>query len=141
MNERMITVYGSASCGKTLYLKKKAEYLRKQGKKVLVIGKAEDGDARMSKYQCNVNNFSIEKDERFFAYINIVGAKRIVKLLNKQEEKIKELETRNERQYNRLKEITDLMTERDWESLEKMIKDWEQAEEQLKREWRNYENI
>lgn len=46
----------------------------------------------MSKYQCNVNNFSIEKDEKFFAYINVVDANRIVKLLNEQDERIQELE-------------------------------------------------
>lgn len=38
MTEKMIMVNGSATCGKTLYLKKKAEYLRKQGKKVFVVG-------------------------------------------------------------------------------------------------------
>lgn len=113
----------------------------------------------MSKYQCNVNKYCIEKDERFFAYINIVDANRIVKLLNEQEEtierlktireeqietilkqkeKIKELETRNQRQYGRLKEITDLMQNRDWKALEQIVEDWEQAEDQLKREWGTY---
>lgn len=95
----------------------------------------------MSKYQCNVNNFSIEKDEQFFAYINITGANRIVKLLNGQEEQIQSLKERNQRQYERLKEITDLMMERDWKSLEKMVKDWEQAEEQLEREWGTYGDV
>lgn len=45
MTEKMIIVGGSATCGKTLFLKKRAEYLRKQGKKVLVVGKKEDGDS------------------------------------------------------------------------------------------------
>lgn len=44
MTEKMIMVDGSATCGKTLYLKKKVEYLRKQGKKVFVVGEKEDGD-------------------------------------------------------------------------------------------------
>lgn len=44
MTKKMIMVDGSASCGKTLYLKKKAEYLRKQGKKVFIIGEKEGGD-------------------------------------------------------------------------------------------------
>lgn len=44
ITEKMIIVSGSATCGKTLLLKKRAEYLRKQGKKVLVVGKKEDGD-------------------------------------------------------------------------------------------------
>ena len=45
----------------------------------------------MSKYTFNVNNFSINKNERFFAYINVIGANRIVKLLNEQEEQIHSL--------------------------------------------------
>ena len=44
MTEKMIIVGGSATCGKTLFLKKRAEYLRKQGKKVFVVGEKEDGD-------------------------------------------------------------------------------------------------
>ena len=116
----------------------------------------------MSRYQFNVNNFSIEKDERFFAYVNIINANQIVKLLNEQEEtierlktireeqievilkqkeKIKELEVRNKRQYERLEEITDLMMKRDWDSLEKIVEDWEQAEELLQAEWGIYGDV
>ena len=45
----------------------------------------------MSKYAFNVNNFSIEKDERFFAYVDVIDANRIVELLNEQDAQIKEL--------------------------------------------------
>ena len=111
----------------------------------------------MSKYAFNVNNFSIEKDERFFAYVNTIEANRIVKTLNEQEETIqtqkdyiirmghgtifeemKRLKERNQRQYKRLKEITNLMFKRDWKTLELMVDEWEQAEEQLEREWGSY---
>lgn len=44
MAEKMIMVYGSATCGKTLYLKKLAEYYRKQGKKVFVVGEDDKND-------------------------------------------------------------------------------------------------
>ena len=46
----------------------------------------------MSNYKFNVNNFSIEKDERFFAYVDFIDANKIVKMLNKQEKQIEELE-------------------------------------------------
>lgn len=59
----------------------------------------------------------------------------IVGLLNDQEE-IQELKQRNRRQYNQLKEITDLMSKRDWNALEVMVKDWEATEELLQAEWR-----
>ena len=44
MTKKMIMVDGSATCGKTLFLKKRAEYLRKQGKKVFVVSEKEKGD-------------------------------------------------------------------------------------------------
>ena len=58
----------------------------------------------MSKYQFNVNNFSIEKDERFFAYINTIDANRIVKMLNEQEREIQRLKRHIER--NTISRIT-----------------------------------
>lgn len=42
----------------------------------------------MSKYTFNVNKYCIEKDDRFFAYVNVVGANRIVKFLNEQEKRM-----------------------------------------------------
>ena len=56
----------------------------------------------------------------------------------KQKRKIKELETRNQRQYDRLKELTELMYERQWEKLENMVDDWEKADELLEQEWGTY---
>ena len=49
----------------------------------------------MTEYSYNVNKNCIEKDERFFAYVNTIDANRIVKLLNEQEKRIKELEQEN----------------------------------------------
>jgi len=53
-------------------------------------------------------------------------------------EEMKRLKERNQRQYERLKELTDLMFKRDWKTLETMVDEWEQAEEQLEREWGTY---
>ena len=49
----------------------------------------------------------------------------------KQKRKMQELETRNKRQCNLFDEITDLMFERDWESLEKIVDDWEESDRLL----------
>lgn len=57
----------------------------------------------------------------------------VVNLLNEQEEHIKDLETRNKRQYERLKELGDLMFKRDWETLNDMVDEWEKEEEQLRK--------
>ena len=54
-------------------------------------------------------------------------------LLNKQEETINELKTRNKRQYELLKELTDLMFKRDWETLNDMVDEWEKEEEYLQK--------
>ena len=56
----------------------------------------------------------------------------------KQKRKIKELETRNKRQYNRLKELTELMYEKQWGKLENMVNEWEKQEELLQAEWGTY---
>ena len=54
-------------------------------------------------------------------------------LLNEQEETIQDLKTRNNRQYERLKELGDLMFKRDWETLNDMVDEWEKEEEQLRK--------
>lgn len=64
----------------------------------------------MSKYTFNVNNFSIEKDEQFFAYTNVMDANKIVKTLNKQEAEIKSLKLENQLLLEEMKEIRDTLT-------------------------------
>ena len=66
----------------------------------------------------------------------------IVKILNEQDKEISDcydtihdLETRNKRQYDLLTEITDLMMERDWKELEKIVEDWEESDRLLQAEW------
>ena len=56
----------------------------------------------------------------------------------KQKRKIKELETRNKRQYNRLKGLTELMYKKQWGKLENMVGEWEKADELLEQEWGTY---
>ena len=62
-----------------------------------------------------------------------MNVQQIVDKLNNQEERIKDLETRNNRQYERLKELTDLMFKREWETLNDMVDKWEKEEEYLQK--------
>ena len=55
----------------------------------------------------------------------------------KQKRKMQELEERNKRQYNRLKELTELMYERQWGKLENIVEEWEKQEKLLNQEWSN----
>ena len=55
--------------------------------------------------------------------------------LNNYEERIKELETRNNRQKESLEEIWDLILNRDWRILEQKAIKLEEAEEVLKNEF------
>ena len=55
----------------------------------------------------------------------------------KQKTKKQQLETRNKRQNNRLKELTELMYERQWGKLENMVEEWEKQEKLLNQEWSN----
>ena len=51
---------------------------------------------------------------------------------------LRELKERNKRQYDRLKELTELMYERQWGKLENMVDEWEKADELLQTEWGDY---
>ena len=75
------------------------------------------------------------------------GEVKRLKCINKQLEKrldkdialnmdcgdVEDLKTRNKRQYERLKELTDLMFKRDWETLETMVDEWEREDEYLRK--------
>lgn len=47
---RTVLIGGFASCGKTLYLKKLAEYYYKQGKKVFIVGEDDKKECISCKY-------------------------------------------------------------------------------------------
>ena len=60
----------------------------------------------------------------------------LVDELNEKEETIQDLKTRNNRQYDLLKKITDYMDARNWEALEQMVVEWEEADRLLKAEYK-----
>lgn len=66
---------------------------------------------------------------------------QISNYLNEQDETIQELKIRNERQYEILQAITDLMCARDWESLEKIVEGWEETDKRLRAEWGIYGDV
>ena len=70
-------------------------------------------------------------------FYNMLTQFEAVDRLNEQEETINELKQRNQRQYDRLKELTELMYERQWEKLENMVNEWEKADELLEQEHGN----
>lgn len=72
---------------------------------------------------------------------HILTPTMVVNRLNDLSKLNKRLNERNQRQYERLKEITDLMSKRDWETLEKIVEDWEQTEELLQAEFGNYGGV
>ena len=77
----------------------------------------------------------IETEERYSTE-NELEANSLCKLLNEQEETINELKTRNQRQYDLLKKLSDLMYARDWKSLEKIVEDWEESDRLLQAEFK-----
>lgn len=82
------------------------------------------------------NEYALKKEDTIIAVIDTgINTRKVCDLLNEQSKQIAELKERNQRQYNRLKEITDLMFKRDWKTLENMVDDWEKADELLKKEW------
>lgn len=77
----------------------------------------------------------IETEERYSTE-NELEANSLCKLLNEQEETIQDLKTRNNRQYDLLKKLSDLMYKRDWKSLEKIVEDWEESDRLLQAEFK-----
>lgn len=55
--------------------------------------------------------------------------------------KNRELEERNNRQYEQLSQLYDLIEKQDWESLTGIIQELEEAEEQLQKEWGTYGDV
>ena len=66
--------------------------------------------------------------------IEVLGQSEEIEILSDENQQLKE---RNQRQYNRLKEITDLMFKRDWKTLEQIVEEWEKADELLEQEHGN----
>ena len=66
-------------------------------------------------------------------------AKEIVDELNSLAEENEELKQRNNRQAKQLDRIYQLIEEKDWRTLNDILDDFKQCEEQLQREWKCYE--
>lgn len=64
----------------------------------------------MTEYSYNVNKNYIEKNGKFVAYVDVIDTKRIVDLLNEQEEEIKSLKLENQLLLEEMKEIRDKLT-------------------------------
>ena len=69
-------------------------------------------------------------------YAGVDYVSDLVDELNEKEETIQDLKTRNNRQYDLLKKITDYMDARNWEALEQMVVEWEEADRLLKAEYK-----
>ena len=61
------------------------------------------------------------------------------KNIRKLEEKNKELQERNDRQYKQLGDLYRLIEEKDWRALTDILDDFKKADEQLQKEWKCYE--
>ena len=62
----------------------------------------------------------------------------VVDKLNEQDEEITGLKQRNQRQYDRLKELGDLILKKDWKTLGNIADEWEKQDELLQAEWGTY---
>jgi len=61
------------------------------------------------------------------------------KNIRKLEEKNKELQERNDRQYKQLGDLYRLIKEKDWRALSDILDDFKRNDEQLQKEWKCYE--
>ena len=82
----------------------------------------------------HIEDTTLKEDKHEGAIYNIY---QVVRRLNEQDKQIRELETRNKRQYEQLKKITDLIFNRNWEALELIVEDWEESNGLLQAEYGN----
>ena len=84
------------------------------------------------KYPEIVDLLNEQKERIKQLQIDIMGQSEEIEILSDENQQLKE---RNQRQYNRLKELTELMYEKQWGKLENMVEEWENADELLQKEW------
>ena len=97
-----------------------------------------ENEKQYSYYKSELTGLFVITDEKhrevFSGIDNEHNCNKIVNRLNIQEQKIKELEERNNRQYERLTKLGGLILSRDWDTLEKIVESLEKAEERLQTE-------
>lgn len=71
-------------------------------------------------------------------YYSSIDANDLCELLDKQEEKIKELQERNNRQYNQLTHMWECIRNKDYETLQKEWVELEEADKLLQEEFKCY---
>ena len=67
--------------------------------------------------------------------------RHIVKLLNELHDENEELKQRNNRQYEQLGRLYDLIEQKEWRVLTDIIDDFKKSDEQLQKEWRTYGDV
>ena len=78
-----------------------------------------------------------EKYEGYTAFEDSLTSEEIIKLLNENEE----LKQRNNRQYEQLGRLYDLIEQKEWRVLTDIIDDFKKSDEQLQKEWRTYGDV
>ena len=103
------------------------------------VGNGVDGYIAYLSDEKRANNLcnKLNEQEELIKRLKTIREEQTETIL-KQKRKMQELEERNKRQYNRLKEITDLMSKRDWKTLEQIADGWEKQEELLQAEYGSY---
>ena len=106
------------------------------------VGNGVDGYIAYLSDEKRANNLcnKLNEQEELIKRLKTIREEQTETIL-KQKRKMQELEERNKRQYNRLKEITDLMSKRDWKTLENIADEWEKQEKLLNQEWNNCEDL
>jgi len=87
------------------------------------------------------NKLNELNDENIELHIQLDFLKDENKHMKSVLKKNRELEERNNRQYERLGQLYDLIEKQDWESLTGIIQELEEAEEQLQKEWGAYGDV
>ena len=95
-------------------------------------------------YEHKGADYILDTPNESLDFIEMLGdcleAEEIVDLLNCLNDENEQLKQRNNRQYEQLGRLYDLIEQKEWRVLTDIIDDFKRCEEQLQKEWRTYDD-
>ena len=95
----------------------------------------------MTEKRFTTDYYNFVRDDKTYIKDNDVRMtyEQIVDLLNNYSEENEQLKQRNSRQAKRLDNLYHLIEKEDWQTLKGIIQEFQECEEQLQKEWSDYE--
>lgn len=102
-------------------------------------------EKRFVYYEHKGADYILDAPNKSLDFIEMLGdcleAEEIVDLLNCLNDENEQLKQRNNRQYEQLGRLYDLIEQKEWRVLTDIIDNFKKSDEQLQKEWRTYGDV